>query len=428
MSKNSSAPVKTPEARPSWKAWYFWVIAVSLFGYQFFARVSVGVLEEDLTKAFLLTPETFGLLAAGFYHAYGPLQLPVGVILDRFNLKMVLLWAIGLCTLGCTLFAFATNLSIAYCGRFLIGFGASFGYLASLKVASLLFPSRLVPLLTTLTSTIGMLGPIAAGIILPKAVAVMPWKEVYLYFILVGVVLFLMLAVLDVGKTLEDRKKRLEKVEGEKSLLDSVKIVLAHKATWIAAGYAFLAYMPLGVLFDVWGVKFLKQTYGLDGQEAALIATSMGYLGFSLGGPLFAMLVNSYKNFRGSLMITSFLSASLFCFVLHGGGFFDIFGHPGAVLGMMFFLCGATLSGQSFIFNVAFNLHPLELSGTVGGVLNAVLIIGGGFFANWSVSRLLSMGIEYKWAFSIVPLSLVCSGLLIWALPRWALKVERQVP
>lgn len=66
-------------------AWLMCALGAVFYAYEYFLRILPSVMEVPLRAHFDLSASGFGLLAAFYYYAYVPMQLPVGVLMDRFG-------------------------------------------------------------------------------------------------------------------------------------------------------------------------------------------------------------------------------------------------------------------------------------------------------------------------------------------------------
>jgi len=104
-------------------AWAIFAILAVVFVFSYFIRLSTGVLGPSLMEDLRLDVEQLGLLAGAFFYAFALCQIPVGVALDSFSPKYVLLATLMPAIAGCALFALAGGFSTALWGRILIGVG-----------------------------------------------------------------------------------------------------------------------------------------------------------------------------------------------------------------------------------------------------------------------------------------------------------------
>src|SRR5579871_5917934 len=97
--------------------WMICIIGMLFYCYNYFLRVSPSVMQTDLTQTFHITATQFGTLAAFYYYAYTPMQLPAGLIYDKFGARFVLFFACLTAALGLSIFIAADNLGMASAGR-----------------------------------------------------------------------------------------------------------------------------------------------------------------------------------------------------------------------------------------------------------------------------------------------------------------------
>ena len=119
--------------------WLIWGLAASAFFIEYFARVAPGVMIDSLMRDFKVQALALGSLSAFFYYTYVGMQIPVGILVDRFSLRWLLTSMIFICGLGCLIFASTTHLGVAALARLMMGFGAAFAFVSALKVALVLF-------------------------------------------------------------------------------------------------------------------------------------------------------------------------------------------------------------------------------------------------------------------------------------------------
>src|SRR6478736_6249877 len=85
--------------------WIVWILAASFFYYKYLIQVSPGVMSTQLMSAYSLTGAGLGNLAACFFYGYLLMQIPVGILLDRFSPGKITAIAVFICALATFLFA-----------------------------------------------------------------------------------------------------------------------------------------------------------------------------------------------------------------------------------------------------------------------------------------------------------------------------------
>ena len=129
----------------------------------YFDRVNLSVSQEALHNAFGISTVTFGYLLSAYSWTYAAFQLPSGLILDRFGVKLVgrigtLLWSVA---------SFAAAISTGLAGfigaRFLLGVGEAPTFPANAKAVGYWFPAEERSLATAIFDSAAKLAP-ALGI------------------------------------------------------------------------------------------------------------------------------------------------------------------------------------------------------------------------------------------------------------------------
>ena len=92
-------------------AWLICGLGALYYAYEYLLRISPSVMEPSLRSHFNLSATGFGLLSALYYYAYVPMQLPVGVLMDRFGPRRLLTVACLICVIGTFMFS-GTNIFV----------------------------------------------------------------------------------------------------------------------------------------------------------------------------------------------------------------------------------------------------------------------------------------------------------------------------
>ncbi|WP_235206122.1 MFS transporter [Coxiella burnetii] len=140
-----------------------WLIAALFFLYEFFLRTFIGTVAHQIIPDLHLTPESFALIGSAYYIAYAIMQIPVGVLADKFGVKLIMIFAVLVCAVATWLFAQSTGFGFAFFSRFLMGFGSSFAFICLLVIAVTWFPRRYFGFFAGTSQFIGTMGPLLAG-------------------------------------------------------------------------------------------------------------------------------------------------------------------------------------------------------------------------------------------------------------------------
>ncbi|MGQ4002672.1 MFS transporter [Francisellaceae bacterium CB299] len=118
-------------------AWLICIVATLNYSYDFFIRAAPGVMSEELISAFKINSSTIGWLSSAYFISYTLMQIPAGVIIDKYNRKYVIAIATSLCVFGNYLFSATNYYEVAFAGRILMGVGSAFGFVGATKMAGM---------------------------------------------------------------------------------------------------------------------------------------------------------------------------------------------------------------------------------------------------------------------------------------------------
>src|SRR3954452_7317306 len=97
--------------------WLIWGLASFFYFYENCLQVSPGVMVPELMRTFAVNAAALGNMAAFYFYAYAGMQIPVGVLTDRYGVRCLLSLAIAICALGSLIFGLAHSLTSAEIGR-----------------------------------------------------------------------------------------------------------------------------------------------------------------------------------------------------------------------------------------------------------------------------------------------------------------------
>ncbi|MCM0020526.1 MAG: MFS transporter, partial [Tagaea sp.] len=171
------------------RAVFAFVLAASFFAYAFVQRVAPSVIVGELMAEFAVGAAVLGNLSAFYFYAYVPMQMPVGMLMDRFGPRRLMSFSVALAAAGAVVFALAPTVELAYLGRFMVGLGSAFGWIGILTVATLWLPAERFALLTGIAQGIGMIGAVFGQAPLAYAVGAFGWRDTMLALALIGIAL-----------------------------------------------------------------------------------------------------------------------------------------------------------------------------------------------------------------------------------------------
>lgn len=392
-------------------------IGILYYCFAYLLRVYPSVMMSDLLAHFNITASSFGLLTAFYYFAYAPMQVPVGLSVDRIGVRRSLLFASLISTGGVFIFSIAPTYSIALLGRFMLGFGAAFAYVTALKIASEWLPKKYFATATGMVTSFGMISAIFTDMYLTHVVATHGYVKAMHFPVLVGMTLIVLIFVF-----MRDRKS--PSFENPKPKISSREIfkqlgkIIRNPQMWVIGTVGAFLYLPASMFLDVWGIPYLENVHHLNPENAAFGISIMlaGWICSSLATGAFSDLLGTRK---APLILSTFGSASICALILYMPGL------PTAALFLLLFFLGIACGPHPLCFTLSKENCPNAVSGTAVSFANFVIMMGGFIFQpvvgkllDWGWSGGLENGHrvytanDFTFALSILPICLFLAGLL----------------
>ena len=123
-------------------------------------RSTNAIIAPQLVTEIGLSAGDLGLLTSAYFFAFAAVQLPLGVLLDRFGPRRVQSALLLFAALGAVVFAGGQNRETLAFGRALIGLGVAGSLMSSFKAITIWFPERRWPLINGCFMAMGGLGAV----------------------------------------------------------------------------------------------------------------------------------------------------------------------------------------------------------------------------------------------------------------------------
>ncbi|WP_430647374.1 MFS transporter [Agromyces sp. GXS1127] len=152
---------------PTWRLWLVWGVGVAAYIVSVTNRSSLSAVGVDAAVRFDADASTLSMFAVIQLAVYGGMQIPVGLLLDRFGARPIITAGMALMAIGQLVLAFAPDVGWAIFARMLLGAGDAAVFPSVLRVIAVWFPERQAPLMVQVTGLVGQSGQILA--VLPLA-------------------------------------------------------------------------------------------------------------------------------------------------------------------------------------------------------------------------------------------------------------------
>lgn len=415
----------------SWFGIFIVLLGAFFYCYEYFLRIAPSVMHTQLMQAFKIDATLFGSLSGFYYYAYTPMQLVVGVIVDRFNLKNVLTMAILSCALGSFMFITTTSYEVAAVGRFLQGFGSAFAFVGALKLASRWLDVWWFASFSGTCTTIGFLGAAFGDIALTHAMQVMSWQDLIKFFALMGIVLagifyFSLMYADHHAKKFHIPSHTVTLKEALRQLIKLIR----QPYLWVAGILGGLLFLPTIVFADLWGIPYLQKLHNYTLTQAGLVS-AMIYIGWALGSPFQGIISNLIKKRLRVIWIGALIAAITSTIVLYSPNL------PFGMVCCLFILFGMASSVEVLTFAMGRDICTIETTGTAVAFVNFLVMLSGMFmqkFVGWLLDlhwagtvqngiRIYSLS-DYQHAVIVVPISLLIAVVLALGIKDRQLKLH----
>ncbi|MDR3441926.1 MAG: MFS transporter [Legionella sp.] len=360
------------EVKASLKTAYFiFFLAASFYLYEFILQVAPSVMAESMMKTFGVTGEGFGFISAFYFYAYAPMQLPAGVLYDRYGPRKLMTFAIVLCALGSAFFASTDSVLTACIGRFLIGIGSAFSFIGVLVLISRWFPPYYFAILAGIAQLMSSVGAIFGEMPLAYLIQAVGWRSASFILAFIGFILAGFF-----WRYIRDYPHQQNQKAPEHYLRNEWKRLVAvckHAHTWIIGSYAFAIWTPIAVFAALWGVPYLQEKFQISVVAASGLC-SMIWIGIGIGSPLLGWFSDKIHSRRIALIISAVLGLIATLILLY---------LPGLTYGwtpFVLFVLGLGAGGQTVSFAVVKENNAPEYVGTASGFNNLSVLIGGAIF------------------------------------------------
>ena len=298
------------------------------------------------------------------------MQTPVGILVDRFGVRLLLTVACIFCNIGVFGLVVADGFTLGLISRFFIGFGSSFSFVAILILALNWFPREQFATLAGLIQFLGAVGPFLGGAPLAWALVASgnDWRFVLFCVAIFGIALNILLALF-IRTSPKGQASELIFLNRAEPLRKRLLGLMKNKQAWWTVAFSGMIYGTLPLLGAFWGTSYLKAK-GLDRETAAFII-SMIWIGLAVGSPTLGKFSELIKRRRVPLMIAGLLGMVSSTVILY----FAI--HSKLILSVLFFFIGFASGGQSVSFAVISEHVPRKLHATAIGLNNTFITFMG---------------------------------------------------
>jgi MFS family permease len=365
-------------------AWVVWAGGLTVYIVAVFQRFSLSVAGVEAGPRLGLTAAGLGVIAVVQLAMYALIQIPVGLLVDRFGFRRLLVIGALVMAAGQGILATAHALPLALTARLLVGLGDGVMFISMVRLIAGWFPARRNPLMVQMTGLLGQLGAIASAVPVVLLLDAVGWTDTFLIAAGTGV-----LAAIAALLLLRDAPTPPTPPPGHEPgapppaprLVRTVRQAWAEPGTRLGLWTHFATQFPAIAFALLWGYPFLVIAQGLTPTSAGALLTVLT-LSFIVSAPVLGHLVGRYPLHRSRMALTVVAaSAAVWTAVLVWPGRAPIW-----LLVVLVMVLGVNQPGSMIGFDHARSFNPVARIGTATGIVNV-----GGHLA--SLTGILLIGL-----------------------------------
>jgi len=387
----------SPAATPGRRAWLIWSVGVAAYVLAITNRTSLGAVGVEAAERFQADAATLALFAVVQLAVYGGMQIPIGVLLDRYGSRPIMTIGMLLMAAGQLTMALSPSIGVAIIARILLGAGDAAVFPAVLRLVATWFPAQRGPLMVQFTGILGQTGQLVALVPLAAMLHATTWTITFGSIAGLGV-LFTVLVALVIRNHPPERGADVSVntdtgvIRVVTSAIDTgvgIRAAWAHPGTRLAFWSHFTTPFAGTAFVLLWGMPFLTAAQGLDTAHAAGIISVYVLAGMALG-PIIGDLSRRLPNQRSLALVLPAVGVQMLAWVA-------VVALPQpAPLWLLYILAVALATGgpaSMIAFDHARTHNPSHRLSTATGVTNA-----GGFIAALIAIFLIGLALDLQHA------------------------------
>jgi len=367
-------------------------------------RSSLGVAATDALARFGITAATLAAFSMVQLLVYAALQVPVGVLIDRYGSKQLIVVGSVIMAGAQVMFAFASTLPVAFAARMMLGLGDALTFISVMRLVPAWFPPHRSAKLTNATGPLNQLGFVLSAVGFAAGLAAVGWTPSFLsaagISIAAGVLALLLLRDSPLG-----RPPRVPLRQALATAAHGVREAWAEPGTRLGFWIGFMALFT-GMTFGVmWGYPFLTVGQGLSSGTAGALM-----LVLAVGGVVYGVTLGTFMArhpyYRSLIAIGVVCAvAAIWAVVLLWPGRAPLW-----LLVVLVLAVPAPTIGAVMTFDIARTSNPPRRLGSAIGVVN-----GGAFLGTLTAVMAIGLVLQattpagstgytiesFKWAFAI---------------------------
>ncbi|TQS82861.1 MFS transporter [Candidatus Methanomassiliicoccus intestinalis] len=372
---------------------YRWIILIILliaYFFVYFHRTSTAVVGTEIVSA---VGGSVALLGSAYFYSYMLMQIPSGLMADRYGVRSLVSVFLLIAALGAFLIGLGESWNTVLIGRVLIGLGLGAIYIPMLKVLAVWFKKNEFASLNGIILAVGNAGAIASATPLAILSDAIGWQDVFIFLAITTLILAVMCYVIIRNHPSEKGYMSIEEIisnETGVSISDSTSakvsmksglmtVVTSGRKFWAPAIAYFLLYGTLMTYEGLWAGTYFNNAYDFEYNSSWMI-TAVG-IGMIIGAPLAGLMSDRVFHSRKRVSLTGNIGYAVIWLI--------IFTFAGMINNYTFWIAvnvamGFTASWMIVTYAQLKDWFPIAISGTAVATMNVFLFLGAGVMQSLS--------------------------------------------
>ncbi len=389
-----------------------WIVFIAVaFTYLLMSsqRTAPGLITDQLMRDFSVTASTIGILASIQFFVYTGLQIPMGILTDRFGPNFFLIIGAILTGAGTIIYSLGTHEFILLFARILTGIGDATIWVNLVLILSQWFNAKEFVKLIGLAGMTGSLGFVLATVPLSLWIDLLGWRTAFftagLLLCICGIILYFVLV-----KKPKQTVILKNKVQHEKTVV-LLKRICSSRQAWALFFCHFGVVGAYVGFIGSWAVPYGMNVFEMTRSGASQLIM-VGLIGALIGAPL-----SSWVSSRLEMVKRPYVVVHI-TMLLNWSAFLIYYGKPPIFMVMtFFFIIGLCYGASMLTFALIRQSYPISESGLIsgfantGGFLSAVLLptLFGNILDQFQASGNINAGYYYGF---IIPVIFSIIGLI----------------
>lgn len=262
---------------PGWRAWLVWGVAVAAYVLAITNRNSLSAVGVDTAERFGADAATLSLFAVLQLAVYGGMQIPIGVLLDRYGSRPIMVIGMLLMTIGQFVMAVSPSIGVALVARVLLGAGDAAIFPAVLRLVATWFPAQRGPIMVQMTGLVGQTGQLVALLPLAALLHATSWTITFGSIAGLGLLFAILIWLLvrnrppekDADVTVNTDTGVIRVVTSAIDTGVGIRAAWAHPGTRLAFWSHFSTPFAGTAFLLLWGMPYLTEGEGISHAAAA---------------------------------------------------------------------------------------------------------------------------------------------------------------